>query len=203
MSQKARPHSIAASWSNHGTKVLLKVKKGKLKGKEILHFKCSYCRDKHFQGPSSTAFLDHLRKVHPQKCPELLPNVKKQPKDFFSKAKKMGQFNEDVFMGKLLKWIIRSKMLLHLEEYFKMKYPKSGFSVQWNQVECLAHVLNLWAQEILGTFKQPIDEDEYEPGNDSADSMVSAVSRLAFLVRKIRASPKMRRLMEKICAEQT
>lgn len=46
--------AVAASWSNHGTKVLLRVKKGKLKGNEILHFKCSYCRDKHFQGPSST-----------------------------------------------------------------------------------------------------------------------------------------------------
>jgi hypothetical protein len=83
-------------------------------------------------------------------------------------------------------------MMMNLEEYFKIKYAESGFSVQWNQVECLAHVLNLGAQEILGTFKQPIDKDEYEPGNDSADSMVSAVSRLAFLVRKIRASPKMR-----------
>jgi hypothetical protein len=89
--------TIATLWSNHGTKVLLKVKKGKLKGDEMLHFKCSYCKDKHFQGPSSTAFLEHLRKIHPQKCPELLPNVKKQPIDFFSKAEKMVPFNEDVF----------------------------------------------------------------------------------------------------------
>ena len=47
----------ATLWSNHGTKVLLPVKKGKLKGQEIYHFKL-YCRDKHFQGPSSTAFLE-------------------------------------------------------------------------------------------------------------------------------------------------
>jgi hypothetical protein len=95
-------------WSNHGTKVLLPVKKGKLKGKEVFHFKCSYCREKHFQGPSTTAFLEHLRKVHPLKCSELLSNVNKPPKNFFSKSKKMVAFNEDVFIGKLLKWIIRT-----------------------------------------------------------------------------------------------
>ena len=46
--------------------------------------------------------------VYPHKCPELLPNINKPPKDFFSKAKKMVPFHEDVFMGKLLKWIIRT-----------------------------------------------------------------------------------------------
>ena len=34
------------------------------------------------------------------------------------------------------------------------KYPAAGFSVAWNQIECLAHVLNLAAQEILNNFKQ-------------------------------------------------
>jgi len=92
------------------------VRRGKLKGKEISHFKCSYCRDKQFQGPSSTAFLEHLRKVHPSKCPELLPNVKKTPKDFFNKAKKMLPFNEDIFMGKLLKWIIRTDQSFSMVE---------------------------------------------------------------------------------------
>ena len=73
----------ATLWSAHGTKVVMKSKRGKAKGKEVPHFKCGYCRDKCFQGPSSTAFLEHLRKVHPKRCPELLPNVKKVPKDFF------------------------------------------------------------------------------------------------------------------------
>jgi hypothetical protein len=98
----------ATLYSNHGIKVLLMVKKGKLKGQSIYHFKCSYCRDKHFQGPSSTALLEHLRNVHPTKCPELLPHGRKAPKDFFNKAKKMLPFDKDVFMGKLLKWIIRT-----------------------------------------------------------------------------------------------
>ena len=326
----------ATLWSNHGTKVLLPVKKGKLKGKEIVHFKCSYCRDKNFQGPSSTAFLEHLRKVHPYKCPELLPSVNKPPKDFFSKAKNMAPFNEDVFMGKLLKWIIKtdqpfsvvdnedfedllnylkkdftlkarrtimrrldelydqkrhemkermngfkskfsltcdvwtsknqlsffgftvhyidddwqmkqellafkylqgehdgkslsvafievledfgiadrllavtadnasnnSTMMVEMGQYYKEHYPHAGFSVEWNQIECMAHVLNLGAQEVLKNFKQPVDKETYEPGSDSADTMVTAVSRLSFLCRKIRLAPKLRRLMQKVCNEK-
>ena len=324
----------ATLYSNHGTKVMLLVKKGKLKGREIHHFKCSYCRDKHFQGPSSTAFLEHLRKVHPSKCPELLPNVKKTPKDFFNSAKKMLPFNEDVFMGKLLKWIIKtdqsfsvvddddfqlnyfkkdisqysrrtimrrleelylqkqndlkeklnslnskysitcdvwtsknqlsffgftihyidddwkvvehllafkylesehdglslskamievlenygiadrllgvtcdnasnnSTMLAEIEKYYSVKYPDCGFSVSWNQVECMAHVINLGAQEILKNFKKPIDCETYAPDSDSSDKLVSAVSRLSFLVRKIRVSPKLRRLLKKVCDEK-
>jgi hypothetical protein len=50
-------------------------------------------------------------------------------------------------------------------------------------------------------FKQPVDKEYYEAGNDSRDSMVSAVSRLAFLVRKIRLSPKLRRHMKAVCEE--
>jgi hypothetical protein len=38
------------------------AKKGKSKGKEVNYFNCNYC-DKGFQGPSSTAFLEHLRKT--------------------------------------------------------------------------------------------------------------------------------------------
>lgn len=56
-------------------------------------------------------------------------------------------------------------MMAHLEQYYNLKYPKSGFSVDWNQIECLAHVLNLGAQQILKEFKNPIDADTYEPGN--------------------------------------
>jgi hypothetical protein len=43
-----------------------KVKSGKMKGKEMKHFKCNYCI-KSFQGPSSGTILEHLRKDHPAK----------------------------------------------------------------------------------------------------------------------------------------
>jgi hypothetical protein len=82
-----------------------------------------------------------------------------------------------------------STMLAHMEEYYIVKYPKAGFSVKWNQVECMAHVINLGAQQILKEFKQPIDKDTYESGSDSSDDMVTSVSRLSFLCRKIRVSP--------------
>ena len=42
-----------------------------------------------------------------------------------------------------------SKMLAEVEKYYSANYPDSGFSVVWNQVECMAHVLNLAAQQIL------------------------------------------------------
>jgi hypothetical protein len=62
--------------------------------------------------------------------------------------------------------------------------------------------LELAAQQILKGFKQPIDSDTYETESDSADRLVSAVSRLSFLCRKIRLSPKLRRLMKKVCEEK-
>ena len=102
-----------------------------------------------------------------------------------------------------------STMMAHMEQYYAEKYPSAGFSVIWNQIECLAYVLNLGAQQILKEFKEPIDAETYEPGiismilgSTSSDSMVSALSRLSFLCRKIRRSPKMRRLLKKITQEQ-
>jgi hypothetical protein len=95
-----------------------------------------------------------------------------------------------------------STMLAAIEKYYAVKYPDSGFSVVWNQVECMAHVLNLAAQQILKGFKQPIDSDNYDIASDSADQLVTAVSRLSFLCRKIRLSPKLRRLMAKLCEEK-
>jgi hypothetical protein len=95
-----------------------------------------------------------------------------------------------------------STMLAHMEDYYIKNYPEAGFSVAWNQVECMAHVLNLAAQEILKEFKQSIEKEDYEPGSDSSDDMVSAISRLSFLCRKIRLAPKLRRLLEKICKEK-
>jgi hypothetical protein len=93
-------------------------------------------------------------------------------------------------------------MLEKLETYYYERYPEAGFSVAWNQVECMAHVLNLGAQKILKNFKQPLDIDRYEPGTDSSDQLVTALSRLAYLCRKIRKSPKLRRLMKKVCEDK-
>ena len=69
-------------------------------------------------------------------------------------------------------------------------------------MECMAHVLNLGAQQILKNFKQPVDKDTYEASSDSSDDMVTAISRLSFLCRKIRLAPKLRRLLEKVCTEK-
>jgi hypothetical protein len=69
-----------------------------------------------------------------------------------------------------------------------------------NKIECFAHIVNLAGQQILKNFKNPVDLDNYEP-DYSADVMNTALSRLSFLVRKIRRSPKLHRLMEMICQE--
>ena len=93
-------------------------------------------------------------------------------------------------------------MMAFLEQYYQQNHPQAAFSVNWNQVECMAHVINLAALQILKNFKQPVDSDNYDADSDSSDKMVTAVSRLSFLVRKIRRSPKIRRLMAKICKEK-
>ena len=95
-----------------------------------------------------------------------------------------------------------STMMQHLERYYTKEHPSAGFSVVWNQIECMSHVINLGAQQILKEFKQPYDKDTYDVGSDSNDKMVTALSRLSFLVRKIRKSPKLRRLMKKVCEEK-
>lgn len=51
----------------------------------------------------------------------------------------------------------------------------------------------------MKNFKHSIDKETYEINLESADKVVSALSRLAFLVRKIITSPKLRRIMAKIC----
>jgi hypothetical protein len=94
------------------------------------------------------------------------------------------------------------KMMAHVQSYYDDQYPDAGFSVAWNQVECLAHVLNLGAQQILKEFKQPVDKETYQKDSESSDRMVTAVSRLSFLCRKIRKSPKLRRLMENNCQQK-
>jgi hypothetical protein len=88
--------------------------------------------------------------------------------------------------------------LIHeMEKVYHEKYPNAGFSLVWNKFECFAHVLNIGVQDIFKNFKNPnFDADKYEPGSSSNDTMVTALSKLAFLCRKIRKSPKLRRMME-------
>ena len=119
----------------HGTKLNMVAKKGKLKGQEVIHFCCGYCKDKYFQGPSSSAFLDHLRKAHPEKCVELLPKVmhQKPKRDFFEKSKKNLPFDMNVFSGKLLKLLIQKDLPFSLvdADQFKdlMQYLKKDLSI--------------------------------------------------------------------------
>ena len=68
-------------------------------------------------------------------------------------------------------------MMLHLQNYYEEKYPGSGFSAVWNQIECLPHVINLAAQ------KEPIYMDNYIDSNHS-DEIVSALSRLKLYHKK-------------------
>ena len=117
---------------HHYTKVVKKVKTGKEKGKEVEFFNCSYC-DKGYQGPSSSTTLKHLRKFHPKKCPELLPKdgpTTSQPRNFFDTKKIIKPFNEDIFMGKLLTWIIRTDQPFSIvdNEFFEdmLDYLKKG-----------------------------------------------------------------------------
>ena len=93
------------SVNSHCTKEVLTIQKGKKKGTSSPHFKCNYC-SKSFAGPSNSSFTIHLKKVHPNRCPELISTEKPKPvRKFFSKMRQ--QFNQDVFMGHLLKLLIR------------------------------------------------------------------------------------------------
>jgi hypothetical protein len=96
---------------DHWTTVERKADTGKFKGQIIKHFRCSYCVKplKYFQGPSNGSILKHRRKSHPRKCPEILPTQGQiSSRGFFDNAKIKEPFNEDIFMGKLLKWIVKT-----------------------------------------------------------------------------------------------
>ena len=54
------------------------------------------------------------------------------------------------------------RMMNELEQDFAVNHPDAGFSVSWNQIECIAHLIKLGAQENLKNFKQPIDPDTYD-----------------------------------------
>lgn len=120
----------SAKWDPHGTKSKREAKTGKHKGRVVAHFHCKYCK-KIFQGPSSTSFLTHLRLKHPKECPELLAknDSAKPVRGFFDKRKMKRTFDVDVFMGKLLKWIVKTdKPFLEVDnEHFvdMMEYGNS------------------------------------------------------------------------------
>jgi hypothetical protein len=72
---------------SHWTVAMKEAAQGKQRGIVLKHFTCCYC-PKSFQGPSTGTVWKHLRSKHPKKCP--------------------APFNPDVFMGKLLKWIVKT-----------------------------------------------------------------------------------------------
>ena len=59
------------SYLAHSKRVSKIALKGKKKGQGCVFFECNYC-DKGFQGPTTSAILGHLRKVHHAKCSDLL-----------------------------------------------------------------------------------------------------------------------------------
>lgn len=89
----------------------MKAGKGRRVGDQIMHFACNYCSKK-FQGPSSGTVLKHLRSTHPGNSPELLLNSLIIPavskRGFFDNQKMKMAFDPDIFMGLLLKWIVKS-----------------------------------------------------------------------------------------------
>ena len=100
-------NDAAAKYVKHGEKVKALAKKGKMEGKEVYHYKWNYCSNL-FIGPGSGTFLEHIRKSHPNKGPELLSIKPKPNGDFFSKAKMKLPFDKDIAVGKLLKWIVKT-----------------------------------------------------------------------------------------------
>jgi hypothetical protein len=72
ISDEKETNDAVAKYVKHGEKVKAVAKKGKLAGKEVFHYKCNYC-SKLFIGPGSGSFLNHIRKGHPNKGPELKP----------------------------------------------------------------------------------------------------------------------------------
>ncbi len=90
-------------------------------------------------------------------------------------------------------------MFQEMEKIYNEKYTDAGFSLMRNKIECFA---NLAGQQILKEFKNPLDTDHYQPDSDSADLMNTSLARLSFILRKIRRSPKLRRLMKRICFEK-
>jgi hypothetical protein len=91
-------NDATAKYFKHGEKVKAVAKKRKnVWPKDSFHSKCNYC-SKLFIGPGSGSFLDHVRKLHPKKCPELLTlTLKPKPiPDFLSQAKMKLPFDQQI-----------------------------------------------------------------------------------------------------------
>lgn len=50
--------------------------------------------------------------------------------------------------------------MMNFEDYFSGNYPADGFSADWNQIKCMAHVLNLTVKGISTEFQEPVDADQ-------------------------------------------
>lgn len=76
--------------------------------------------------------MKHVKLLHPKKCPDLFSQTKKPTRGFFKKAKTKLPFDVDVFMPKLLKWIVQTDQPFFLSHYFKdmMEYFKQDISIK-------------------------------------------------------------------------
>ena len=124
---------------NHWEIVMVKVNKGKLAGKTVKHFQCNYCANK-YQGPSNGTILKHLRAKHPVKCPELLGKSIVKPtlqRGFFDIIKTKMPFDNDIFTGKLLTWIIKTDQLFSIvdNDHFRqlLEYLKKDINISSRQ----------------------------------------------------------------------
>lgn len=113
--EETRPLSLT---DEHCTKVMKKATAGKKIGTMIMHFQCKYC-SKAFQGPSNGTALKHLRSTHSKKCPDVLPIKTLTTKPKRGNVKQ--RFDADIFMGKLLTWIIKTDQSFSTvdNEYFQ------------------------------------------------------------------------------------
>jgi hypothetical protein len=92
------------------------------------------------------------------------------------------------------------KMNEVIEDVFANEGGRSSFERNVNQFECVAHVINLVCQEIFKSTKRNAMAMFSADGNDSNvltalnsdtsdDTVVQAIARLSFVLRKIRISP--------------
>ena len=96
-----------SKYAPHGEKVMAVAKKGEMAGKDAIHYKCKYCSNL-LIGPGSGSFLAHVRRAHPKKCPELIQTKSKPIPEYFSKAKMKDIFDQDIAVGKLIIWIVKT-----------------------------------------------------------------------------------------------
>ena len=94
-------------WANHGSKVKNIARTGKKKGLETIFFKCNYCA-KDFQGPSSGTFLGHLRKIHRNKCPDLIQSKSKFDGNQINWKSSRNQIKSNQILGSPHKIVIKS-----------------------------------------------------------------------------------------------